>query len=66
MFRKGEVFRHPLSQRPMGRFEDVLGHAQVRRVYPDFAEAVYVTLEGGRPCAPRMACASRGVGSGSR
>lgn len=46
VFRKGEVFRHPMSQRAMGRFEDILGHAQVRRVYPEFAEAAYVPLEG--------------------
>jgi hypothetical protein len=46
VFRKGEVFRHPLSQRAMGRFEDVLGHAQVKRVYQDFAEAAYVPIEG--------------------
>ena len=25
VFRKGEVFRHPMSQRAMGRFEDILG-----------------------------------------
>lgn len=49
LFRKGEVFRHPLSQRPMGRFEDVLGHAQVKRVYPDFAEATYLPIEGRAP-----------------
>jgi hypothetical protein len=49
VFRKGEVFRHPLSQRPMGRFEDVLGHAQVKRVFPDFAEAAYVPIEGKPP-----------------
>jgi hypothetical protein len=46
VFRKGEVFRHPMSQRAMGRFEDILGHAQVKRVYPDFAEATHVPLAG--------------------
>jgi hypothetical protein len=49
VFRKGEVFRHPLSQRPLGRFEDVLGHAQVKRVFPAFAEAAYVPIEGKPP-----------------
>jgi hypothetical protein len=46
VFRKGEVFRHPLSQRALGRFEDILGHAQVKRVYPDFIEAAYVPIQG--------------------
>lgn len=45
VFRKGEVFRHPLSRRPMGRYEEVLGHAQVQRVYPDFTEAVYIAAD---------------------
>jgi hypothetical protein len=49
VFRKGEVFRHPLNQRPLGRFEDILGHAQVKRIYPDFAEAAYVPIEGKPP-----------------
>lgn len=46
IFRKGEVFRHPITGRPMGRFEDLLGYAQVKRVLPRFSEAVYVTLPG--------------------
>jgi hypothetical protein len=46
IFRKGEVFRHPINGRPIGRFEDVLGHAQIRRVLPQFSEAVYVPFEG--------------------
>jgi hypothetical protein len=46
IFRKGGVFRHPISSQPMGRFEDVLGHAQVTRVEPRFSEAVYVRLPG--------------------
>lgn len=46
IFRKGEVFRHPINNRPLGRFEDVLGHAQVLRVLPQFSEALYVGIEG--------------------
>ena len=46
IFRKGEVFRHPLSGRPLGRYEQVLGHAQVQRVLPQFSEAVYVAADG--------------------
>ena len=51
IFRKGDVFRHPVTGKPLGRYEDVLGHAQVLRVYPQFSEARYVPLAD-RP-APR-------------
>ena len=46
VFRKGEVFRHPISGQSMGRFEDVLGHAQVKRVVGQYSEAVYLPLDG--------------------
>ncbi len=46
IFRKGDVFRHPTTGRPMGRFEEVLGYAQVTRVLPQLSEAVYVALPG--------------------
>ena len=45
IFRKGDVFRHPISQQPLGRYEDVLGYAQVQRVLPQYSEAVYVQLD---------------------
>ena len=45
VFRKGEVFRHPASGKPLGRYEETLGYAQVRRVEPTFAEAVFVPGE---------------------
>ena len=48
VFRKGDVFRHPVSQKPLGRFEDVLGYAQVVRVQPRFSEATFIPL-GGKP-----------------
>jgi hypothetical protein len=48
VFRKGEVFSHPLTGRPLGRFEEVLGHAQIVRVYPGFSAAVFLA----RPEAP--------------
>lgn len=51
IFRKGETFTHPLTGKPLGRYEDVLGHAQVRRVQPDFSTAVFVPAPG-KP-APR-------------
>jgi hypothetical protein len=52
IFRKGETFTHPLTGKPLGRYEDVLGHAQVRRVQPDFSTAVFVPAPG-KP-APRV------------
>jgi hypothetical protein len=44
IFRKGAVFVHPVTQKPLGRYEDVLGYAQVRRVAGDFCTATFVAL----------------------
>ena len=44
VFRKGDVFRHPVTGRPLGRYEDVLGHAQVKRVLPRLSEAVFIPV----------------------
>ena len=52
VFRKGEVFRHPLTNQPLGRFEEYLGYAQVRRVFPQFSEARYIPLDGRPPVRP--------------
>src|SRR5207245_2465684 len=41
-FRKGAPYLHPLTGRPLGRYEDVLGWAQVKRVQPEFAIAAFV------------------------
>jgi len=46
IFRKGETFYHPLTRKPLGRFEETLGWAQVRRVEQRFSEALYVPAEG--------------------
>lgn len=46
VFRKGGVFRHPITNRPLGRFEQYLGYAQVRKVYPRFSEARYIPRDG--------------------
>lgn len=46
IFRKGQVFHHPLTGQPMGRFEEVLGYAHVKSVLPGYSEAVYVPLDG--------------------
>jgi hypothetical protein len=50
IFRKGDVFRHPINGQPMGRFEEVLGYAQVQRVLPKYSEARYVPVPG-KPAA---------------
>src|SRR5919201_398970 len=42
IFRKGAPFMHPLTGKPLGRYEEILGWAQVRRVQPDFAVASFV------------------------
>jgi hypothetical protein len=44
VFRKGEPFYHPITGRLLGRYEDVLGWAQIRRVEPGFSEAVFIPL----------------------
>ena len=44
VFRKGEEFVHPLTRKPLGRFEDVLGYAQITRVEPRFSEAVFISV----------------------
>ena len=49
VFRKGDMFSHPLTGRPLGRYEDILGHAQIVRVYPNFSAATYLPL----PNTPR-------------
>jgi hypothetical protein len=46
IFRKGEEFRHPLTRKVLGRYEEVLGYAQVRAVHTRFSEAVYVPIDG--------------------
>jgi hypothetical protein len=49
VFRKGDVFHHPLTGRPLGFYEEILGHAQIVRLYPSFSAARYLPL----PDAPR-------------
>lgn len=46
VFRKGETFHHPVTGKVLGRYEDVLGYAQVRRVMPRLSEAVFIPAEG--------------------
>ena len=42
IFRKGDAFMHPLTGRTLGRYETVLGYAQVVRVYPNFVAAQFI------------------------
>jgi hypothetical protein len=44
VYRKGEVFQHPLTGKPLGRYEEHLGYAQIRRVFPQFSEATFVPV----------------------
>jgi hypothetical protein len=46
IFRKGEEFHHPVTRKVLGRYEEVLGHAQIRTVQPRFCEALYIPIEG--------------------
>jgi hypothetical protein len=52
VFRKGAVFRHPINGRPLGRFEDVLGYAQILRVHPQYSEALFVPADDKPPVQP--------------
>jgi hypothetical protein len=49
VFRKGDMFHHPLTGRALGFYEEILGHAQVVRLYPNFSAARYQPL----PDTPR-------------
>jgi hypothetical protein len=46
IYRKGETFTHPLTRKPLGRFEEILGYAQIRRVHPKFSEATFIPIAG--------------------
>ncbi|HUF93069.1 MAG TPA: hypothetical protein VMR23_11870 [Candidatus Limnocylindria bacterium] len=44
IFRKGNPFVHPLTGKPLGRYEQVLGYAHVRRVNAEFSVATFVPV----------------------
>lgn len=44
VYRKGDPFGHPITGKPLGRFEEILGYAQIRRVQPRFSEARFIPL----------------------
>jgi hypothetical protein len=57
VFRKGDAFQHPLTGRPLGFYEEILGHAQIVRVYPNFSAAIYLPLPDTSP--PRASDGAR-------
>ena len=61
IFRKGEPFRHPLTGKVLGRYEEVVGYAQIKRVLPLFSEAVFIPAAGkAQPAAEDGARITRG------
>jgi hypothetical protein len=52
VFRKGDTFFHPITRRALGRHEEMLGYAQVRRVEPRFSEALFIPASDGRRPRP--------------
>jgi hypothetical protein len=51
IYRKGDAFHHPVTGKFLGRYEDVLGYAQIKRVLPGLSEGLFIPVSG-RP-APR-------------
>ena len=67
VFRRGEAFRHPITGKQLGHYENILGHAQVRRVQAEFSEAIFVArVATSRRPGRRTASASAGAASRSR
>jgi hypothetical protein len=58
IFRKGEPFAHPITGKLLGRYEEILGHAQIIRVYPRFSAARYLPVASDAP-RPRTADGAR-------
>ena len=46
IFRKGDEFKHPISGKVLGRYEDILGYAQIQRVDQRFSEATFIPIAG--------------------
>lgn len=44
VFRKGATFLHPVTGKVLGRYEDILGYAQITRVDEQFSEGVFVPV----------------------
>jgi hypothetical protein len=52
VYRKGEIFTHPVTGKPLGRYEELLGHAQIRRVHLRYSEATFIAIPGKPRPAP--------------
>jgi hypothetical protein len=52
VFRRGEPFRHPFTGKVLGHYEDLLGWAQIRRIEPRFAEALFIPAPNAPPPRP--------------
>lgn len=48
VFRRGEVFRHPLTGQPLGQHEETLGFAQISQVRDRYSVARFIPLDGPR------------------
>lgn len=46
VYRKGATFHHPVTGKVLGRHEEVLGSAQIRRVLPRLSEAIFIPVAG--------------------
>ncbi len=44
VYRKGEPFYHPVTGKPLGRYEEHLGYAQIQRVFPQFSDGIFVPV----------------------
>jgi hypothetical protein len=42
VYRKGEVFYHQITGKPLGRYEHYLGYVHIQRVFPQFSEGLFV------------------------
>jgi hypothetical protein len=61
IYRKAEPFYHPITGKPLGRYEEHLGYAQIQRVFPQFSDGIFVpTPERAAPEAGDGARISRG------
>ena len=61
VYRKGDPFYHPLTGKPLGRYEELLGYAQIQRVFPQFSEGRWVAApDRAAPAAGDGARISRG------
>lgn len=49
IYRKGDAFYHPVTGKPLGRYEEHLGYAQIQRVFPQFSDGAFVAIPDRSP-----------------